>query len=112
MADSITEKVVWYVVKEFSSKAHLGNFAPHDLRRTCARLCHLAGGELEQIEGISVPIGDVITEVEGDPVSSSDDVIEVVNSVKPGDKLGMSVVTPGENERHVEVTVGTRPEGV
>jgi integrase len=24
--------------------------APHDLRRTCARLCHLAGGELEQIQ--------------------------------------------------------------
>ena len=23
--------------------------APHDLRRTCARLCHLAGGELDQI---------------------------------------------------------------
>jgi hypothetical protein len=24
----------------------------------------------------------------------------------------MTVVTPGEKERHVEVTVGTRPEGV
>ena len=24
--------------------------APHDLRRTCARLCHVAGGELEQIQ--------------------------------------------------------------
>jgi integrase len=24
--------------------------APHDLRRTCARLCHGAGGELEQIQ--------------------------------------------------------------
>ncbi len=24
--------------------------APHDLRRTCALLCHLAGGELEQIQ--------------------------------------------------------------
>jgi Phage integrase family len=23
--------------------------APHDLRRTCARLCHSAGGELDQI---------------------------------------------------------------
>ena len=23
---------------------------PHDLRRTCARLCHQAGGELEQIQ--------------------------------------------------------------
>jgi hypothetical protein len=26
------------------------NLAPHDLRRSCARLCHLAGGELEQIQ--------------------------------------------------------------
>ena len=72
----------------------------------------IRGGEQEQVEGIPVPVGDVITEVEGDPVSSSDDVIEVVNSVKPGDKLGLSVVTPGEKARHVEVTVGTRPEGV
>jgi integrase len=24
--------------------------APHDLRRTCARLCHASGGELEQIQ--------------------------------------------------------------
>jgi integrase len=24
--------------------------APHDLRRTCARLCHPAGGELEQTQ--------------------------------------------------------------
>jgi S1-C subfamily serine protease len=72
----------------------------------------IRGGEQKQIEGIRVPIGDVITEVEGDPVSSSDNVIEVVNTVKPGDELGLSVVTPGEKERHVEVTVGTRPEGV
>jgi site-specific recombinase XerD len=28
----------------------LKNLAPHDLRHTCARLCHLAGGELEQIQ--------------------------------------------------------------
>jgi hypothetical protein len=39
-------------------------------------------------------------------------VIEVVNSVRPGERLLMTVVTPGEKERRVEVTVGTRPEGV
>ena len=42
--------MIWCVVKEFASKAQLGKIAPHDLRRTCARLCHLAGGELEQIQ--------------------------------------------------------------
>lgn len=72
----------------------------------------ISGGELEQIEGIAVPIGDVITRIEDEPVTTSDDVIEVVNSVKPGDRLGMTVVSPGEEERRVEVTVGTRPEGV
>ena len=46
----ITEKVVWYVVRECAAKAGILNLAPHDLRRTCARLCHLAGGELEQIQ--------------------------------------------------------------
>lgn len=48
--DGITEKVIWCVVKEFAAKASLGSLAPHDLRRTCARLCHVAGGELEQIQ--------------------------------------------------------------
>jgi site-specific recombinase XerD len=48
--DSITEKVIWCIVKELASKAQIWNLAPHDLRRTCARLCHLAGGELQQIQ--------------------------------------------------------------
>jgi site-specific recombinase XerD len=45
----INEKVVWSMVRECASKAKLDKLAPHDLRRTCARLCHEAGGELEQI---------------------------------------------------------------
>jgi S1-C subfamily serine protease len=72
----------------------------------------IRGGDEKVIEGIAVPMGDVITEIEGDPVYSSEDVIEVVNSVKPGERLLMTVVTPGEKERRVVVTVGTRPEGV
>lgn len=46
----LTEKVIWWVVLEAASKAGLGNLAPHDLRRTCARLCRAAGGSLEQIQ--------------------------------------------------------------
>jgi hypothetical protein len=34
-----------------------------------------------------------------------------VNRRKPGDRLTLTVVTPGEEARSVEVTVGTRPEG-
>jgi site-specific recombinase XerD len=46
----MTEKVVWVVVREFAKTVNLDKLAPHDLRRTCARLCHEAGGELEQIQ--------------------------------------------------------------
>ena len=46
----ITQKVVWAVVKECAAKSGIAELAPHDLRRTCAKLCHVAGGELEQIQ--------------------------------------------------------------
>jgi integrase len=38
------------VVKDACAKCAMPGVAPHDLRRTCARLCHEAGGELEQIQ--------------------------------------------------------------
>jgi len=37
-------------VKEFAAKIGVSKLAPHDLRRSCARLCRAAGGELEQIQ--------------------------------------------------------------
>ena len=42
--------MVWYVVRNCCKKAGLDHIAPHDLRRTCAKLCHAGGGELEQIQ--------------------------------------------------------------
>ena len=45
--EGITEKVVWHVVEEFAAKLGVPKLAQHDLRRSCARLCHTAGGELE-----------------------------------------------------------------
>jgi len=48
--NGVTEKVVWYVVRDFAKSIGIENIAPHDLRRSCARLCHVAGGELEQIQ--------------------------------------------------------------
>jgi site-specific recombinase XerD len=48
--EAVTEKLVWHVVKAFSGKIGVSKLAPHDLRRSCARLCRAAGGELEQIQ--------------------------------------------------------------
>jgi site-specific recombinase XerD len=46
----ISQNVVWYVVRTCCQKAGLDHIAPHDLRRTCAKLCHDCGGEIEQIQ--------------------------------------------------------------
>lgn len=46
----VTVNVVWDVVKRCASNAGIDHLAPHDLRRSCARLCHESGGELEQIQ--------------------------------------------------------------
>ena len=46
----ISQNVVWYVVRTCCQRAGLERIAPHDLRRTCAKLCHDRGGELEQIQ--------------------------------------------------------------
>ena len=48
--EKLTEKAVWHVVRQHAVKADIHKLAPHDLRRTCARLCYAAGGELEQIQ--------------------------------------------------------------
>ena len=42
----MTPKVLWEVVRNAAKVADIEKLAPHDLRRTCARLCHLAGGKL------------------------------------------------------------------
>ena len=47
---TITPKSIWHVVKRAAKRAGIKNPAPHDVRGACARLCHLAGGELDQIQ--------------------------------------------------------------
>jgi integrase len=38
--DGMTLKAVWHIVKESARSIGVAKLAPHDLRRTCARLCH------------------------------------------------------------------------
>jgi site-specific recombinase XerD len=48
--DGVTERVVWHIVKQYAAKLGFAGLAPHDLRRSCAKLCHSGGGELDQIQ--------------------------------------------------------------
>jgi site-specific recombinase XerD len=46
----LSEKVVWQLLQGYATAAGVAGIAPHDLRRTCAKMCRAAGGELEQIQ--------------------------------------------------------------
>jgi site-specific recombinase XerD len=46
----LSQKVVWQLIKPYAEVAGVPGIAPHDLRRTCAKLCRAGGGELEQIQ--------------------------------------------------------------
>ena len=47
---AMSEKVVWQLLQPHAEAAGVAGIAPHDLRRTTAKLCRAAGGELEQIQ--------------------------------------------------------------
>jgi site-specific recombinase XerD len=50
LGERMTEKVVWQLLQPYAKAAGVPGIAPHDLRRSCAKMCRAAGGELEQIQ--------------------------------------------------------------
>jgi integrase len=46
----LSEKVVWQLLQGYATAAGVPGIAPHDLRRSCAKMCRASGGELEQIQ--------------------------------------------------------------
>ena len=46
----VSEKVIWQLLRPYAIAAGVPGIAPHDLRRSCAKMCRAAGGELEQIQ--------------------------------------------------------------
>jgi integrase len=50
VGDAISEKIIWQLLRPYAAAVGVAGIAPHDLRRTTAKLCRAAGGELEQIQ--------------------------------------------------------------
>ena len=46
----LTANVIWAVVQAYAAQVGVPKLAPHDLRRTCAKLRRAASGDLEQIQ--------------------------------------------------------------
>ena len=72
----VTANVVWYAVKRCARKAGILHLSPHDLRRTCARLCHDCSGELEQIR---FPLGHASVQTTERYIGSKQKLQDAVN---------------------------------
>jgi integrase len=79
--DPLSENAIWWVVREYAQYLELGNLAPHDLRRTCARLCRQSGGALEQIQLL---LGHASIQTTMDYLGTRQNLVEAVN-----DHLGL-----------------------
>jgi integrase len=50
LSDPLSDDSIWEVVRDSALAIGIEHFGPHDLRRTCAKLCRSRGGRLEQIQ--------------------------------------------------------------
>ncbi len=50
IGESLSDWAIWSVVEQAAKEIGIEQFGAHDLRRTCAKLCRKAGGDLEQIK--------------------------------------------------------------
>jgi len=48
--ESLTDKCVWFILRKYTSGLNLGKIAPHDLRRSYAKLAHQGRAPVEQIQ--------------------------------------------------------------
>ena len=71
----------------------------------------IEGGDTNAtIEGVKVTLGgDIITEVDGKPVESMEEVIDTINGAQPGDKMELTLLRGDNETKHVTVTLGVRP---
>ena len=74
----------------------------------------IEGGDTEAtIEGAQVRLGgDVITEIDGEPVTSMEALIDAIDAAEPGDKMEMTLLRDNGEEKTVTVTLGVRPDSV
>jgi S1-C subfamily serine protease len=69
-----------------------------------------AGTTSATINGQEVRLGgDIITEANGKPVKGMEELVEVIQDSKPGDKLELKILRGGD-EKTATVTLGTQPK--
>ena len=95
----ISEDTVWNVVRQYGERLGKAGFAPHDLRRTCAKLCRASGGDLEQIQLL---LGHASVQTTERYLGTQQNLILAVNDnlpVEPDLATGCTERKPVESQR-------------
>ena len=112
LGDGISEKAIWHVVRSSASKVGVPALAPHDLRRTCARLCRSAGGELDQIQLL---LGHVSIQTTEQYLGSRQRIRSAVNDrigIEPNSRTGDSRESSFSSETTSVGSYRDRDDGV
>jgi integrase/recombinase XerD len=87
---TLNENAVWLLVEKHARAIGVAKLTPHDLRRTCAKLCRAAGGDLEQIQLL---LGHASVQTTERYLGTHQNLIEAVN-----DRLGLFAEEPAPVE--------------
>jgi integrase/recombinase XerD len=80
-AATMDENAVWLLVEKHARAIGIPKLTPHDLRRTCAKLCRAAGGDIEQIQLL---LGHASIQTTERYLGTRQNLVEAVN-----DRLGL-----------------------
>jgi site-specific recombinase XerD len=72
----LSEDAIYSLVKQCGAAIGHPDLAPHDLRRTCAKLCRKAGGDLEQIQFL---LGHASIKTTQAYLGTEQDLVQAVN---------------------------------
>jgi integrase len=75
-AEPVSEDLVYTLVRRSGAAIGHPDLTPHDLRRTCAKLCRKAGGELEQIQLL---LGHASIQTTERYLGTKQDLVQAVN---------------------------------
>jgi integrase len=82
----MSDDTVWNIVRQYGARIGQPELAPHDLRRTCAKLCRMSGGELEQIQFLLGHASILTTERY---LGTRQNLVQAVNDNLPVEAEGM-----------------------
>ena len=73
---SISEDLIYTLVRQSGAAIGHPELTPHDLHRTCAKLCRKAGGDLEQIQLL---LGHASIQTTERYLGTKQDLVQAVN---------------------------------